>query len=82
MDNSSTSKANRLMMTTVIITVIGILIYYLWRAQVLRGKVPTLVDRMLNTPLVNGKLSSLNTQIMNYVVEKPWEPALVKTPTH
>lgn len=44
--------------------------------QVLRNKVPTLVDRILNIPLINTKLMALNNQIINYVANKPWEPAI------
>ena len=55
------------------------LMCYVSILQILRAKVPTLVDRMLNTPLASGKLSTLSTQIMNYVVEKPWEPAITNT---
>lgn len=52
------------------------LLGYIRMLQILRSKVPTLVDRILNTPLVNTKLLALNNQIVNYVVNKPWEPAL------
>jgi len=52
------------------------LMCYIGILQVLRNRVPTLVDRMLNTPLTHSKLSALNTQIMNFVINKPWEPVL------
>ena len=50
---------------------------YIGILQVLRSKVPTLVDRMLNIPLAHSKLGSLNAKIVNFVNEKPWEPAIV-----
>ena len=56
------------------------LLCYISILQVLRSRVPTLVDRILNTPLANSKLSSLNNQIVNFVVNKPWEPALNVVP--
>lgn len=52
------------------------LLCYINILQVLQSRVPTLVERILNTPLTNSKLSSLNNQILNFVVGKPWEPAL------
>jgi regulatory NSL complex subunit 3 len=52
------------------------LLCYINMLQVLQSRVPTLVDRILNTPLTNSKLLTLNNQILNFVVGKPWEPAL------
>ena len=52
------------------------LLCYISMLQVLQSRVPTLVDRILNTPLTSSKLLVLNNQILNYVVGKPWEPAL------
>lgn len=52
------------------------LLCYINILQVLQSRVPSLVDRILNTPLTNSKLMALNNQILNYVVGKPWEPAL------
>ena len=55
------------------------LIRYISILQVLRSKVPALVDRILTAPLLNTKLVALNGLIINYVANKPWEPALVPT---
>lgn len=52
------------------------LLCYIHILQVLQNRVPTLVDRILNTPLTNNRLMTLNNQILNFVVAKPWEPAL------
>jgi regulatory NSL complex subunit 3 len=52
------------------------LLCYINMLQVLQSRVPTLVDRILNTPLTNNRLLTLNNQILNIVVSKPWEPAL------
>lgn len=52
------------------------LLCYISILQILQSRVPTLVDRILNTPLTNNKLLILNNQILNYVVGKPWEPVL------
>lgn len=52
------------------------LLCYISLLQVLRNKVPTLVDRILNIPLTNTKLLGLNNQIISFVNNKSWEPVL------
>lgn len=52
------------------------LLCYISILQVLRSKVPTLVDRMLTIPVANMKLLYLNNQIVGFVTNKPWEPVL------
>lgn len=53
---------------------------YVGILQVLRSKLPSLVDQMLSTALINNKLAALNTQVMNFVLDKPWEPVLMSNP--
>ena len=55
------------------------LLRYISILQVLRNKIPVLMDRILNAPLLNTKLAVINSQIVNYVANKPWEPAINTT---